>query len=152
MANPDPLKTYLKDLQKKLSTGDATEHTHRSTLEALLEAMDDDVTVINEPRRIECGAPDLAVLQDGWMVGHIEAKDVGTPLDVAERSNQLTRYRRSLENLILTDYLEFRWYVNGEHRRTVRLARVGAGGEIKREKSGSNRSGVVAHLQIQGRI
>jgi len=152
MSTTGPFNAYLKDLQQKLSTGDATEHTHRSTLEVLLEALEDGVIVINEPRRVECGAPDLAVLRDGLMVGHIEAKDVGTPLDVAERSDQLTRYRRSLENLILTDYLEFRWYVNGEHRRTVRLARVGAGGEIKREKSGSNRSGVVAHLQIQGRI
>ncbi len=32
-------------------------------------------------------------------------------------------YRPGLPNLILTDYLEFRWYVNGERRQTAHLAK-----------------------------
>jgi hypothetical protein len=101
MTNPDPFKSYLADLQNKLSTGGATEHSHRSTLEALIEALGDGIQAINEPRRIECGAPDLVVLKDGRLVGHIEAKDIGKSLDTVERSDQLTRYRRlflSIEN------------------------------------------------------
>ena len=38
MSNSDPFGTYLRELQKNLSTGVASEHTHRSALEALLEA------------------------------------------------------------------------------------------------------------------
>jgi len=53
----------------------------------------------------------------------MEAKDVGRSLDEAEDSPQLERYKKSLHNLILTDYLEFRWYVDGELRGTARLAR-----------------------------
>lgn len=34
---------------------------------------------------IACGAPDLAVLVDDLMVGHVAAKDVGTSLDAAAR-------------------------------------------------------------------
>ena len=34
-----------------------------------------------------------------------------------ERGEQVKRYREALPNLILTDYLEFRWYVEGELRR-----------------------------------
>ena len=52
-------------------------------------------------------------------VGYIEAKDVGKSLDEAERAEQLTRYRRALPNLVLTDYLAFRWYADGELRTSV---------------------------------
>ncbi|MBD3256770.1 MAG: N-6 DNA methylase [Candidatus Lokiarchaeota archaeon] len=130
------IKHYLNRIRQNRATGKATEHTHRAALAELLEALREDVRAINEPTRIACGAPDLAVLRDGFMVGHVEAKDVGASLDTVERSEQLKRYRRSLENLVLTNYLEFRWYVDGELRRTVRLARLDARGEIKAEKSG----------------
>ena len=120
-----PLTTYLKQMAQNLATGDATEHTHRSPLERLLEELADNVQAINEPQRSACGAPDFAVLREGLRVGHIEAKDVGVNLEATERSEQLRRYREALDNLILTDYLEFRWYVGGELRRTARLARAG---------------------------
>ena len=136
MTNPDPFKTYLQKLQKNLSTGAATEHTHRSALEALLEAVGDGVLATNEPRRIECGAPDYVITRAQTPIGYVEAKDVGASLDTAERSEQLRRYRASLNNLILTDYLEFRWYVEGEHRETARLATVTRDGEVKRSKDG----------------
>ena len=80
----------------------------------LLEAAAARVKTVTEPQRIACGAPDFAVLRDGLMVGHVEAKDVDAVLDEAARSDQLTRYRRSLENLLLTNFIEFRWYVDGE--------------------------------------
>ena len=140
MTNTSPLKDYLQKIQSTYDTGDATEHSHRSTLEALLEAigstLGDDIQAINEPQRIECGAPDLAVLKDKLLVGHVEAKDIGKSLDTIERSEQLTRYRQSLGNLILTDYLAFRWYVDGDLRRTARLARLDVNGQITRESGG----------------
>ena len=56
-------------------------------------------------------------------LGYIEAKDVGKDLDEVKRSDQMKRYFSALPNLILTDYLEFRWYVEGEHRQSPRPAR-----------------------------
>ena len=61
------------------------------------------------------------------------------PLEEEEKSEQLKRYRRYLGNLILTDYLEFRWYVDGELRRTGRMARVGRRGKISGEKEGEEK-------------
>jgi hypothetical protein len=37
MSTPDPFGTYLRELQKNLSTGAATEHTHRSAMEEIDE-------------------------------------------------------------------------------------------------------------------
>ena len=59
--NPIPFETYLKEIQENLSTGRATEQTHRSALKALLEAVGEGITAINEPRRVECGAPDYII-------------------------------------------------------------------------------------------
>ncbi len=131
-----PTKIYLNHIKQNLNTGAATEHTHRPALAEFIESLAASIKVINEPRRIACGAPDLAVLQNGLMIGHVEAKDVGAPLDTAARSAQLKRYRAALDNLILTDYLEFRWYVAGKHRETVCLARWD-GANLKCESGGA---------------
>jgi len=124
------IRAYLTDLNKKLATGDASEHSHRPALKTMLEAMETGLNVINEPKRIACGAPDLRVMRGGIPVGYIETKDIGKNLDEAARSDQLKRYRESLPNLILTDYLEFRWYVGGERRETVRVASMSIDGKI----------------------
>jgi predicted helicase len=137
MTNPDPFRAYLQELQNKLSTGDATEHTHRPALQRLIEALAPDLTVINEPRRIECGAPDYIITRAQTPIGYVEAKDIGASLDHEERSDQMRRYRESLNNLILTDYLEFRWYVEGEQRAAVRLASLALDGSVKRSKDGA---------------
>src|SRR4051794_22127291 len=105
---------YLRKVESALKAGNATEHTHRPALKGLVEALRPQITATNEPRRIECGSPDYIVTHNGVPLGYIEAKDVGVDLERTEDSEQLKRYRASLRNLILTDYLEFRLYRNGE--------------------------------------
>lgn len=129
-------KTYLAEVKREFGTGEATEHTHRAALKGLVESFAPDIVAINEPKHVECGAPDYVVKRGDLSVGYIEAKDVGKSLDEAERSEQLDRYLRSLENLVLTDYLEFRWYHQGEFRESARLARLTRDGKIVSEKKG----------------
>ncbi|MHA2303683.1 MAG: type ISP restriction/modification enzyme, partial [Candidatus Thorarchaeota archaeon] len=102
-----------------------------------MESVGDGITVIDEPRRIECGAPDLRIERRSVPIGYIEAKNVGTSLQEAGRSEQLRRYRASLTNLILTDYLEFWWYVSNKRRETARLAELGDDGEIREIEGGT---------------
>ena len=143
---PDPVKAYLKEIDTALSAGDATEHTHRPALKSLLEALGPHVTATNEPRRTACGAPDFEVKTKGKFglltVGHIEAKHIDADLSRIESDAnrktaqtrdglQLARYRNALPNLLLTNYLDFRWYVRGERRLTARLAELGRDGRIK---------------------
>jgi len=109
-ADLKPLPEYLRAIEKELSASNATEHTHRPALKALLEDFAPGVTATNEPQRIACGAPDFIVTRGVAILGYIEAKDIGKNLDETEKSEQLKRYRDSLTNLILTDYLEFHWY------------------------------------------
>ncbi len=128
------LQDYIRTIEKELAAGNATEHTHRPALKTLVEGLAKGVIATNEPQRIECGAPDFLVTKGSFQVGYIEAKDVGNSLDEAEKSEQLKRYSDSLRNLILTDYLEFRWYVDGERRFSARLGTPTKDNKIKRDK------------------
>jgi len=131
-----PFQNYVHTIEKKLAQGDATEHTHRAALEALVESLAEGITATNEPKHIECGAPDFILRKGSVTVGYIEAKDIGKSMDEVEKSEQLNRYRDSLTNLILTDYLEFRWYVDGEKRLSARLGTPTKDGKIRRDKDG----------------
>ena len=118
------LRAYLRDLRKERRSGQATEHSYRPALKKLIEAAGPTgIQAVNEPTQGEYGAPDFIVHQNGVPVGHVECKDIGANLDEVEESAQLRRYRDALPNLILTDYVEFRWYVNGEQRLSGILAR-----------------------------
>ncbi len=130
------LNQYFDDIKKKLLAGNATEHTYRPFLQSLIETFGKSIKATNEPKRVACGAPDFIITQKTIPLGYIETKDIDAPLKQIEKNEQLKRYRESLGNLILTDYLEFRWYVLGEHRLTARLASVGSGNKIAIDPEG----------------
>ena len=120
------LRKYLSEVRNTLASGKATEHSYRPAFKTLVEAIGGDgAQAINEPTHGEYGAPDFIVERSGVPIGHIECKDIGQNLDAIEESEQLKRYRDALPNLILTDYVEFRWYVDGVRRDIARLARSG---------------------------
>lgn len=117
---------YVAALQREFATGVALEHAYRPALKTYLESLLPGVHAVNDPKRQKCGAPDYVVSQtrkgQSIDVGYIEAKDVNIGLDKVEKSDQMKRYLASLDNLILTDYLEFRFFVSGKKVATVRVA------------------------------
>lgn len=131
-----PINAYLRTVEKDLAAGIATEHTYRPALKALIEALGDGVVATNEPKQIRCGAPDFIVSRDNLPLGYIEAKDVDKNLDQIGNDEQLKRYRDGLANLILTDYLEFRRYHNGDLVQECRIGRPGRDGKISRDRDG----------------
>jgi hypothetical protein len=146
----DPITSYIAELQRNFRAGIATEHTYRPGLKAFIEALGSGITAFNDPKRVECGAPDFTVARDTkhgpFTIGYIEAKDIATDLEGIERDatrknpttqngEQLKRYL-TLPNLILTDYLEFRWYVDGQRRMIARLARPIKADWLEKERDG----------------
>ena len=60
----DIFKDYLKEVEKHLQQGDATEHSYRGALEKLLKEMAVSAqvkafSITNEPKHSDFGAPDL---------------------------------------------------------------------------------------------
>lgn len=142
---------YLKSIGKELDVGHATEHTHRPALKTLLEALMPGCTATNEPRHVECGAPDFVITQGNVPVGYVEAKDVGTDLDKVTKSEQVARYVEGLSSLILTDYLEFRWIAGGEVRMKARVATLDKDGKLKPSKHGAEAWTLDGAASVAGR-
>jgi len=127
----DAFDKYLSEINKAYLRGDATEHTHRPALKVLIETLAKKITATNEPKRTVCGAPDYVVSRRinglDQNFGYIEAKDIGTNLTQVAKTEQIKRYLPGFDNFILTDYIEFRWYVNGKRQLTAKLAEESAG-------------------------
>jgi hypothetical protein len=122
------LQAYLTELDQLYRTGHATEHSYRPALQRLLAALLPDVLTTNEPKRIACGAPDYILTRGDIPVGYIEAKDVGVDLQHKSLKEQFERYRSSLDNLIITDYLAFDFYQQGQKTASIRIGIVESGG------------------------
>lgn len=118
------VKDYIYQIQKRFEAGICTEHSYRADLQNLLTSLVKEIDVINEPRRQQCGAPDYIIQKKEIPIGYIEAKDIGAALDKVEHSEQIKRYTGALDNLILTDYLEFRFFKSGEKTRTIKLGEI----------------------------
>ena len=121
---------YFKELHAVARQGDAREESFYPALAAMLKATADEsgrkhVRVTTLPKVTDAGNPDFR-LWNGTdrIVGYVEAKKpTEERLDVIEESEQLTRYRATFPNLILTNFFEFRLYRNGERVQTVLAAR-----------------------------
>ncbi len=119
-----PIDTYLEQVKKRYASGIATEHSYRADLQTLINDLVKGVTVTNEPKRVSCGAPDYIITRKEIPVGFIEAKDVGKDISSKDYKEQFTRYKKSLDNLIITDYLDFELYVDGEFVSSVNIAQI----------------------------
>lgn len=112
--------TYLKSIQKNLQKG--SERSHYPALKDLLDDPIKGIDAVIEEKGNKAGIPDFTVKRRELLVGYVEAKDVGLDLDQIEKTEQLKRYLEAFPNLVLTNYIEFRWYVNGKRRQKEILA------------------------------
>src|SRR3989338_9784857 len=104
--------SYIAEVSEKYKTGRAGEHAYRPTFEKLVKAIDKTIGIINDPKRTEYGAPDFIFVKGELIAGYAETKDIDIDLDKTVKSEQLERYF-GYSNLILTNYLEFRFFRNG---------------------------------------
>jgi hypothetical protein len=121
---------YLKNLSDVALRGDAREESFYPVLAEMLREVAQasqrpHIHITTLPKATDAGNPDFRLWNGAdRIVGYIEAKKpTEERLDLVEESEQLRRYRGTFPNLILTNFLEFRLYRNGEHVDTVLAAR-----------------------------
>lgn len=123
------LSTYFKEIHKIYMGEGFREESFYSSLKRLFEGcsqlfqMHAGASVLVQPKKREAGIPDFRIGKNGEIVGYIEAKLPDADLREIENSEQLKRYRDSLPNLILTNFLEFRLYRNGNPLDKVEVGR-----------------------------
>jgi predicted helicase len=125
------IPAYLDTLNRRFQSGIAKEHAYRTDFEQLLRALAPGMEVTNEPSNVtDCGNPDFVITKGKIPLGYIEAKDIGKDLNGKNYQEQFGRYRKALDNLIITDYLWFQFYQNGALTHEIRIGEI-ANGKIK---------------------
>ena len=123
---------YLDDVNSKFKLGITSEHTFRKDLEVLINKLSPNVNVTNEPSKVtDCGNPDFLISKKHIPIGFIEAKDIGKNLGSKQYNEQFNRYKAALDNLVITDYLHFQFFVSGELVNEIKIAEV-SGKSIKK--------------------
>ena len=125
-------RTYQQNIQHTHAQNDATAelslHPHLKTfLEKTAEFLGNEITVMSEPRRLEIGRPDFVVKSGLLPVGYVEAEAYGRDLDAltGHAKTQNERFIENLDNFILTNFVEFRLYAEGQLSATARVTDEG---------------------------
>jgi len=123
------LRAYFQEIYEIYTGEQFREESFYPALKTLLEdgarllPLEGRAGVLVQPKRTKVGIPDFLVRRNGEIVGYIEAKSPDTDLRDVQDSEQIERYRESLPNLILTNFLEFRLYRNGTPVNEVEVGR-----------------------------
>jgi len=111
----DFFETYIQSVSLKFAHPETSEMGYRTDFENLLNKLFESVKnlrIDHDPKAVEGNKPDFAIFSGEVPLLYIEVKDIGVSLDKIEKSDQMNRYF-GYANLVLTDYLEFRFYRNG---------------------------------------
>lgn len=130
--NHKHVNDYLDGVNSKFKLGITSEHTFRKDLEVLINNLSPNVNVTNEPSKVtDCGNPDFLISKKHIPIGFIEAKDIGKNLSAKQFDEQFNRYKAALDNLVITDYLHFQFFVSGELVSEIKIGEV-SGKSIKK--------------------
>jgi len=108
-------ENYIQSISSKFSHDETSEMGYRTDFEILLKGIFESIKgkrILHDARAHQGNKPDFIVLNHDVPILYIEAKDIGVSLDKVEKSEQMARYY-GYTNLVLTDYMEFRFYRNG---------------------------------------
>jgi predicted helicase len=119
------IKEYIEIVSKRLKSGISREHSYRGDLETLIRELVIGIEITNEPANVtDCGNPDYVITKGKIPVGYIEAKDIGKDLNSKSYKEQFGRYKKALDNLIITDYIWFQFFQNGELVHEIKIGEI----------------------------
>lgn len=126
---------YVESVNTIYQTGETTEHSFRGSLEMLMKSLlpkakknDTPINVINEPKRKEYGAPDFELRKGDVIISFIETKDLFDrdlrgQCDKVHKE-QFDRYKKAINTIAFTDYLDFVLFENGEETLSAHIAEL----------------------------
>lgn len=124
--NTTPLfVSYTKALMI-LKPDETTELSCRHILQKLLEDVKDGVNarikILHEPKRLQdYGAPDFKLTLHEGIVGYVENKAIGVNLNEELKSDQIQRYKKLSNNILLTNYVDWIWLRDGKEQARTSL-------------------------------
>ena len=127
------INQYIQAINTIYQTGETTEHSFRGVLETLLKSLlpkpnknTATIQIINEPKRKEYGVPDFELRKDDTIIAFLETKDLFDKDLRGENENahkeQFDRYKKAINTIAFTDYLEFVLYEKGIEILSAKIA------------------------------
>ncbi len=110
------MQNYLEEIQTYYKDINSSEISYRTPFQKFLENIfkrEDGYRVQHDAKSVGGNKPDFIVIKNNVPILYIEVKKVGENLDKVEKSEQASRYF-GYTNLIISDYVNFRFYRNGE--------------------------------------
>lgn len=118
------LRRYQDQLRQIQQHAQATpELSLHHALQQLLSELNPSAALIHEPRHTIVGRPDFILLRGGMPAGYIESEAFGIPLDSlsGHAKLQTDAFKQNLDNFLLTNFVEFRLYRNGQCLRSASI-------------------------------
>jgi predicted helicase len=117
---------YIRLVAKKFHLEQTSEMGYRTEFENLLNELFESVKsfsgVDHDAKAFKGNKPDFVIRKNNIPILYIEVKNIGTDLSKIEKSDQMNRYF-GYANLVLSDYLEFRFYRNGfRYQEPIKIA------------------------------
>ncbi len=119
------IKEYVEIVSKRLQSRISREYSYRGDLETLIRAIVQGIEITNQPANVtDCGNPDYVITKGKNPIGYIEVKDIGKDLNSKSYKEQFGRYKKALDNLIITDYIWFQFFQNGELVHEIKIGEI----------------------------
>lgn len=118
---------YLDNITTKLKLSGAGERNYYPIVEELFKDifkyLKQDYTITIE--KTECfGIPDFTITKAFCDIGIIEAKDIDEDIDNIKFQEQFQRYTKSKENVLITNFIEWRWYYKEKELKRVIIGKI----------------------------
>jgi len=121
-------QNYLNEICK-IYNQESTEASYYSALKKFLEDYlseeKNQTNILIQPKKTEVGIPDFILkTKEGKITGYIEAKEPDKNIYSLNKTDteQIERYNAALPNLILTNFIDFILFRNGQKIKEVRIA------------------------------
>ena len=102
------IRKYFKEIRSIYLREEYTEGSYRTPFENFIKGLNPNYNLVQEPKRTTgLGAPDFKAFYKSQKIGFIETKHLNENLDRILETEQLKKYIESIDNLMLTNYLQF---------------------------------------------
>jgi len=119
-------KNYIKGI-KEFHLTEITEHSHRKTLQELLESVSSSINkkikILHEPKRNKGLSPDFKVTVNNSIIGYVENKGIEEDLHKVLKSEQISKYLELSDNILLTNYIDWIW-IKDKKRHIISLCSI----------------------------
>ena len=137
------IQEYVENVIKQFKSGITSGQSYQENIKSLIEHYAPDVSITNGLAKKVYGTPNFIIKKRNKPIGYVAILHIDKPLDNQERIEELDLCKKSLANLMITNYLEFRLYNEGVLISSASIAEIQYGKIIPRSGDFQNAEALI---------